>query len=145
MEEFFVQIGNTNRDKRSFSPGWCYQPGQKGHPLVRAGVTNRDKRVGPFIPDGATNRVKKWFLSRVQRLAGPAGGTGAFCPGWRHQPGQKRDLLSRLVSPTWTKLLGPLIPFPLPPPEPFRSLVPAVLGSRDGSSCLFLHHICEDL
>ena len=45
--------------KESFSPGWCHQPGQKGHPLVRVGVTNRDKRVGPFILDGATNRDKR--------------------------------------------------------------------------------------
>ena len=73
------------------------------------------------------------------------GGTGAFCPGWNHQPGQKAPLLSRLVSPTGTKGLGPLIPFPLPPPEPFSSLVLAVLGSGEGSSCSFLHHICEDL
>ena len=41
--------------------------------------------------------------------------------------------------------IGPLIPFPLPPPEPFSSLVLAVLGSGEGSSCSFLHHICEDL
>ena len=47
-------------------------------------------------------RDNKWLLSRVQRLAGPAGG-GAFCSGWRHQPGQKGGLLSRLVAPTRTK------------------------------------------
>ena len=27
-------------------------------------------------------RDKRWLLSRVQRLAGPAGGIEAFCPGW---------------------------------------------------------------
>ena len=35
-------------------------------------------------------RDKMWLLSRVQRLAGLAEGTEAFCPSWRHQPGQKR-------------------------------------------------------
>ena len=39
----------------------------------------------------------------VQQLAGPAERTDAFCPGWRHQPGQKGGLLSRLVAPTGTK------------------------------------------
>ena len=83
-------------------------------------------------------RDKMWLLSRVQRLAGPAGGQGpfvpvgstnrdkrwafcpgwwikpgqkarvAFCPGWNHQPGQKAPILSRLVSPTGTK--GPRPP-----------------------------------
>ena len=52
-------------------------------------------------------RDKRWLLSRVQRLAGPAGGTGAFCPGWSHQPGQKAPLLSRLVAPPGTK--GPTL------------------------------------
>ena len=32
-----------------------------------------------------------------------SGGTGAFCPGLRHQPGQNGSLLSRLVVPTGTK------------------------------------------
>ena len=128
-----------------------------------------------ICPASLWARDNRWLLSRVQRLAGPAGGTGAFCPGWRHQPGQKGGLLSRLVaptgtkgprsllsrlepptgikdphfvrlvSPTGTKLLGPLISFPLPPPEPFSSLVFAVLGSGERSSYSFLHHICEDI
>src|SRR6185437_10353143 len=76
-----------------------------------------------ICPGSLWARDNRWFLSWVQRLAGPAWGTGGFCPGWRHQPGQKAPLLSRLVSPTGTKGLGPLIPFPLPPPEPFSSLV----------------------
>ena len=76
-------------------------------------------------------RDKRWLLSRVQRLAGPAGGTWAFCPGWNHQPGQKAPILSRLVSPTGTKGLGPLIPFPLPTPEPFSSLVFLLFSARD--------------
>ena len=41
------------------------------------------------------------------------------------------------MSPTGTKLFGPLIPFLLPPPEPFSSLVLAVLGSGEGSSSHF--------
>ena len=84
-----------------------------------------------IYPGSLWARDNRWLLSRVQRLAGAAGGTGAF--------------LSRLVSPTGTKLLGPLIPFPLPPPESFSSLVLAVLGSVEGSSCSFLHHICEKI
>ena len=95
----------------------------------------------PFIPAAFRSGTIGGFLSRVQQLAGPVGGTGVFCPGWRYQSGQKGGLLSRLVSPTGTKLLGPLIPFPLPPPEPFSSLVLAVLGSGERSSCSFLHHI----
>jgi len=104
-----------------------------------------------ICPGSLWARDNRWLLSRVQRLAGPAGGQGpfvpvgdtnrdkrgAFCPGW--------CLLSRLEPPTGTKGLGPLIPFPLPPPEPFSSLVLAVFGSGEGSSCSFLHHICEDL
>src|SRR6185295_17756380 len=35
-------------------------------------------------------------------------GAKEFCPGWRHQPGQKGGLLSRLVAPTGTK--GPCPP-----------------------------------
>ena len=128
-----------------------------------------------ICPGSLWARDNRWLLSRVQRLAGPGGDRGLlsrleaptetkgphsllsqlepptgnkrppFCPGWSHQPGQKAPLLSRLVSPTGTKGLGPFIPFPLPPLEPFSSLVLAVLGSGEGSSCSFLHHICEDL
>ena len=114
-----------------------------------------------ICPGYLWTRNNRWLLSRVQWLAGPAGegGTGAFCPDWRHQQGQKGSfypgwwlqpeqkspLLSRLMPPTGTKLLGPLIPFPLPPPELFSSLVLVVLGSGERSSCSFLHHIYEDL
>ena len=89
-------------------------------------------------------RDNRWLLSRVQRLTEPAG---------------DRGLLSRLEKPTRTKggsfiLVGafnqdktPWPPYPLPslPPEPFSSLVLAVLGSGEGSSCSFLHHICDFL
>ena len=56
-----------------------------------------------ICPGSLWARDIRWLLSRVQRLAGPAGGTGAFCPGLRHQPGQNGSLLSRLVVPTGTK------------------------------------------
>src|SRR6185312_15967063 len=72
------------------------------------------------------------LLSRVQRLAGPAGGQGpfvpvgdtnrdkrgTFCPGWWFQPGRlvvptgtkgPRRLLSRLQPPTGTKV-PPFVP-----------------------------------
>ena len=63
-------------------------------------------------------RDKRWLLSRVQRLAWPAGGHGPFvpggttnrdkrppfCPGWWLHPGQKvQPFLSRLITPTRTK------------------------------------------
>ena len=79
-----------------------------------------------ICPGSLWPRDNRWLLSRVQRLAGPAGGTGAFCPGWRHQPGQKA--------------LAPLIPFPLPPPEPFSSLVSCC--SRLGREEFLLIHRC---
>ena len=81
-------------------------------------------------------RDNMWLLSRVQQLAGPAGGQGAFVPGgatnpfypgwwihlgqkaprlfypdWSHQPGQKAPLLSRLVASPGTK--GPTIFIPV--------------------------------
>ena len=68
-----------------------------------------------------TARKQVSWMARAGREWGDKG-PKAFCPGWRHQPGQKGGLLFRLA-PTGTKLLGPLIPFPLPPPEPFSSLV----------------------
>ena len=37
-----VPVGVTTGTKVSFSPGWCYQPGQKGLPLVLVDVTNPD-------------------------------------------------------------------------------------------------------
>ena len=91
--------------------------------LNGSGVERGKGIRGPksFVPVGDTNRDKR----------------GAFYPGWWLQPEQKaraatnRDkmspfcptLLSQLVSPTGTKGLGPLIPFPLLPPESFSSLV----------------------
>ena len=88
-----------------------------------------------ICPGSIWTRDNRWLLSRVQQLARPAGGTWAFCPGWRHQPGQnggllsrvafcpgwnhqpgqKAPFLSRLVSPTGTKGLSPPYPLPSPP------------------------------
>ena len=52
-------------------------------------------------------RDNRWLLSRVQRLAGPAGETGAFCPGWWLHPGQKAHVppLARLAFRTGTKTI----------------------------------------
>ena len=81
-------------------------------------------------------RDNRWLLSRVQRLAGPAGGTGAFCPGWRHQPGQNGSLLSRLVVPTGTKgprsLLSRLEP---PTGTKVPPFVPVRASNRDKRPC----------
>ena len=82
--------------------------------FVPVGDTNRDK-MGAFCPG--------WWFQPGQKAR------VAFCPGWNYKPGQKSPLLSRFVPPTGTKGLAPLIPFPLPPPEPFSSLVFSVLGS----------------
>ena len=85
----------------------------------------------------------------------------AFVPGpmaSRASGGGDRGLLSRLEPPTGIKgppfvpvgvsnrdkTPWPLIPFLLPPPEPFSSLALAVLGSGEGSSCSFSHLICVD-
>src|SRR6185503_9772026 len=84
-----------------------------------------------ICPGSLWARDNRWLLSQVQRLAGPAGGTGAFCPDWRHQPGQKT--------------LAPLSPSLSPRPSHSAHLFLAVLGSGERSSCSFLHHICEDL
>ena len=46
------------------------------------------------------NKWAEW-LGRGEREGDK--GAKAFCPGWRHQPGQKWVLLSRLVVPTGTK------------------------------------------
>ena len=82
------------------------QPLLQNRPLLQA-----------ICPGSLWTQDNRWLLSRVQRLAGPAGGTWAFCPGWRHQPGQKA--------------LGPLSPSLSPPPEPFSSLVFLLFLARD--------------
>ena len=69
-----------------------------------------------ICPGSLWARDNRWLLSRVQRLAGPGG----------------RGLLYRLVSPTGTKLLGPLIPFPLPRPSHSAQLFLLFLARERG-------------
>ena len=89
-----------------------------------------------ICPGSLWARDNRWLLSRVQRLAGPAGGTGAFCPGLRHQPGQNGSLLSRLVVPTGTKgprsLLSRLEP---PTGTKVPPFVPVRASNRDKRPC----------
>ena len=89
-----------------------------------------------ICPGSLWARDNRWLLSRVQRLAGPAGGTGAFCPGLRHQPGQNGSLLSRLVVPTGTKgprsLLSRLEP---PAGTKVPPFVPVGASNRDKRPC----------
>ena len=75
-----------------------------------------------ICPDSLWARDNRWLLSRVQRLAGPAGGHGPFvpvggtnreqrplfCPGWWLQPGQKA---ARTFSPGWSYQPGLKVPF----------------------------------
>ena len=111
---------SMHRPDRSITPLSCWVGLDLGRVCIVAGSP---RAVG--APDGGLallqnrplfqvicpgylwTRDKRWLLSRVQRLAGPAGGTGVFCPGWSHQPGQKAPLLSRLVAPPGTK--GPTL------------------------------------
>ena len=117
---------------------------EKQYAMLLASLLQNRPLFQAICPGSLWARDNIWLLSRVQRLTEPAG---------------DRGLLSRLEKPTRTKggsfiLVGafnqdktPWPPYPLPslPPEPFSSLVLAVLGSGEGSSCSFLHHICEDL
>jgi len=90
-----------------------------------------------ICPGSLWARDNRWLLSRVQRLAGPAGGTGTFCPGWRHQPGQNGSLLSRLVAPTGTKSYTDLLSRLITPPgikSDFLSRVKSPPGTKPASS-----------
>ena len=56
------------------------------------------------IPSQEQRKQVSWmpeWLGRGEREGDK--GRKAFCPGWRHEPGQKGGLLSRLVVPTGTK------------------------------------------
>jgi len=95
--------------------------------LVNRGYTTAEQAFGPDhlsrLPLGPGPKVA-FVQGPMASQAGGVGGVAApFCPSWSHQPGQKVQqgqkggLWSRLVSPTGTKLLGPLIPFSgIPPP-----------------------------
>ena len=103
---------------------------------VRLSLLQNRPLFQAICPGSLWARDNRWLLSRVQRLAGPAGGTGAFCPGWRHQPGQNGSLLSRLVVPTGTKgprsLLSRLEP---PTGTKVPPFVPVRASNRDKRPC----------
>ena len=101
VEGSFIRAGNTNRDKRVLLSGLVPPTGMKRSPFCPGWC---------YQPVGVTNRDKKGW---------------AFCPGWSHQPGQKGDFLSGLVPPTGTKC-------PCPPSGP------ASLWTRDKSHLLSL-------
>ena len=96
-----------------------------------------------ICPDSLWARDNRWLLSRVQRLAGPAGGHGPFvpvggtnreqsplfCPGWWLQPGQKA---ARTFSPGWSYQPGLKVPF-----SPSSTLHPGQNGSRGHLSSYF--------
>ena len=78
-------------------------------PVAIFGYTTKEQ---VFIP-GHLSRLPLGPGQKVAFVPGPmasraSGGIGAFCPGWSHQPGQKKDFLSRLLAPPGTK--GPFCP-----------------------------------
>ena len=69
--------------------------------------------------------------ARTSELNGSGGGIGKgirgakeFCTGWRHQPGQKGSILSRLVAPTGTKGCAGLLSR-LEPPTGIKGPLPS--------------------
>ena len=86
-------------------------------PFVPVGNTNRDK-MGAFCPG--------WRIQPGQKARVP------FCSGWNHQPGQKAPILSRLVSPTVTKGLGPLSPSLSPPARAIQLTCFMLFSAREG-------------
>ena len=98
-----------------------------------------EQELLPPEPRTARNKWAEW-LGRGEREGDK--GAKAFCPGWRHQPGQNGGILSRLVDPTGTKgprtLLSRLYPPTgtkglAPPPHP---AYPASRWTRDKSHLL---------
>jgi len=100
--------------------------------MARAGEEERGYRQGPFVPVGATNRDQNPYICPDWRLHPGPLVSGAFGPGWFHQPEQKgeasvpvgaSDQWSRLEPPTGT-IAGALVLVggsnrdkrPLPPP-----------------------------
>jgi len=96
-----------------------------------------------ICPGSLWARDNRWLLSRIQRLAGPAGGQRPFvpvgdtnreqrplfCPGWWLQPGQKA---ARTFSPGWSYQPGLKVPF-----SPGSTLHPGQNGSRGHLSSYF--------
>ena len=75
------------------------------------------------------NKWAEW-LGRGEREGDK--GRKAFCPGWRHEPGQKGGLLSRLVVPTGTKGYAGLLSRLEPPTGTKGShFVPVGVSNRD--------------
>ena len=73
---------------------YCFlltEHGRKGMEVIKnLGTLLQNRPLFQAIcPGSLWAQDNRWLLSRVQRLAGPAGVIGAFCPDWRHQPGQK--------------------------------------------------------
>ena len=95
------------RSSPPFRPWWRWPPN------FTTGWANPSKPVNPWVSNHSTGlhyglgglvhyyRISLCFRSFVPVTFGPgtksgfcpgskrAGGTGAFCPGWSHQPGQK--------------------------------------------------------
>src|SRR6185369_11119232 len=71
-------------------------------------------------------RDNRWLLSRVQRLAGPAGDRGHFIPVEGTNRDKSAGLLSRLMTPPETK-------------GDFLSRVKSPPGTKSTSSTYYLH------
>ena len=90
----------------------------------------------------AKNSTNKWaeWLGRGEREGDK--GAKEFCPGWRHQPGPKAPLLSRLLAPTGIKDPRGLLSRLEPPTGtkgghfcPGWCLAGATNGDKRGSFC----------
>ena len=69
------------------------------------GIKNLHKCGEEMSKNSSRAKNSKKQVSWMARAGGEGRirGAKAFCPGWKHQPGQKGGLLSRLVVPTGTK------------------------------------------
>ena len=126
-----VHLHITNTQKKSHINKIASVTKTRDYLILHALIQNR-LLFQAICPGNLWARDNRWLLSWVQRLAGLAGGTGAFCPSWRHQPGQKEGgLLSRLVPPTGTK--GPCPPLArlAVGPRTKATYCPGLKGCRD--------------
>ena len=93
-----------------------------------------------ICPGSLWARDNRWLLSRVQRLAGPAGGSGAFCPGWRHQLGQKAEKkFTNLKSHDCHVLMTELLPVVL------RGILPDNVRLTIVKLCAFLNAVSQKI
>ena len=61
-----------------------------GQPVCRSSALLQNRPLFQFIyPGYLWARDKRWLLSRVQRLVGPAGGQGPFVPGGATNPDKR--------------------------------------------------------